>query len=75
MENKQNKKNKRVKLGDIASLTLLMHDTESKMNSESRDSILQAQITKLGRRLDELNRRKADRRGRKPKTRRKPNDT
>lgn len=68
MTQKNQKYNKNKQKVEITpGFTMILKDMESKMNSEHRDKVLQAQIHRLSSRMDQLDQNKADRRGRKKK--------
>jgi len=68
MTQKNQKYNKNKQKVEISpGFTMILKDMESKMNSEHRDKVLQAQIHRLSSRMDQLDQKKADRRGRKKK--------
>lgn len=60
-----NKNKRRVDLSP--GFTIILKDMENKTDSQRRDGILQAQIHRLSSRMDQLDQKKADRRGRKKK--------
>jgi len=65
-KNKEYNKNK-TKVEISPGFTMILKDMESRIASEERDKVIQAQIYRLNTRIDQLDQKKADRRGRKKK--------
>jgi len=66
---KYNKNKQRINLAP--GFTIILKDMENKTDSQHRDKVLQAQIHRLTTRIEQLDQKKADRRGRKKKVKKK----